>query len=529
MFATKPHHTSVSGLTTAEATLFYSKTVERYARFFDRPEQRLRFLNNTVTHQVACKEKLDRALESYNFIKKLGLYERIKSTGFYDRLLDLWLHRSICRELKEMLPSDSNERRKLLQRSKASFTTRLLFRSYEMRRLLCGVAATACVVALLGFAYTAVWTARRVNVYLASRGRIERKNTNSASTQNALIADSSVKHLPDYRPEKVWLVEQQGAYERYSNGARILTDFETANHARGFYVLPHNQATLVKTSSNDGDQQVRREPIGIVYHTSESDMLPFTSDNNASIETHTRGLLEYVRKNKSYNYLIDRFGQVYRVVRDTDAANHAGNSIWSDAEGVYVGLNESFLGVCFETNSKSDSLDEQLTEAQLVAGRLLTQVLRSRYNLDDANCVTHGLVSVNPSNMLICYHHDWARNFPFAAFGLSDKYKVAPASVSEFGFTYDDEIAEKLGGDVWSGVKLGEEEFRRRAEESDMTPEEMRPRMRERYHQQMNLTLRLRISHPAEAEASRQTDGSAAPTTTSSSSSLSSRSNARQT
>jgi hypothetical protein len=238
-------------------------------------------------------------------------------------------------------------------------------------------------------------------------------------------------------------------------------------------------------------------------------MLPFTSDNNASIEEHTRGLLEYVRRHKSYNYLIDRFGQVYRVVRDADAAHHAGNSVWSDAEGVYVGLNESFLGVCFETNSKSDSLNEQLTEAQLVAGRLLTQVLRSRYQLDDANCVTHGLVSVNPSNMLICYHHDWARNFPFEAFGLSDKYKVAPASVSEFGFTYDEEIAAKLGGDVWAGVKLAEEEFRRRAEELNRTPEEMRRHMRERYQAEMNLTLRLRTTHPpTEAEASRQTDNS---------------------
>lgn len=522
MFATKPHNTSVRGLTTAEATLFYSKTVERYARFFDRPEQRLRFLNATLSHQIACKEKLDHALGSYVLIKSFGLSDRIKSTGFYDRLLDLWLYRYICRELKDILPSASNERRKLLRLSKASFTTQLLFRCYEMRRLLYGVAATACVVAILGLGFTAVRTARRVNVYLATRVQSERKNTNSASNQNALIAESRVKHLPDYRPEKVWLVEQQSTYERYSNGARILTDFETENHARGYYVLPHDQATLVKTSSAAGGQ-VRREAVGIVYHTSESDMLPFTSDNNASIEMRTRGLLEYVRKNRSYNYLIDRFGQIYRVVRDTDAANHAGNSVWSDAEGIYVGLNESFLGVCFETNSKSDSLDEQLTEAQLVAGRLLTQVLRSRYNLDDANCVTHGLVSVNPSNMLICYHHDWARNFPFAAFGLSDKYKVAPASVSEFGFTYDDEIAEKLGGDVWSGVKLAEEEFRRRAERSDVTPEEMRRRMRQRYQEQMNLTLRLRTSHPAAVEASRQTDGSTTIT------SPSSRSNVRQT
>ena len=522
---TKPQTPSVSGLTTAEATLFYSKTVERYARFFDRPEQRLRFLNNTLAHQLACKENLDRALESHGFLKRLGLYNRIKKAGFYDRVLDLWLHRHICRELKDMLPSASSERRKLLQQSKASFTTRLLFRCYEMRRVLYGVAAAVCVVAVVGVSYTAVWSARRASTYLASRRQSERRFVNAAeSNQNAAVAGSSVKHLPDYRPEKVWLVEQQGNYERYSNGARILTDYETENHTRGYYVLPHGQSAFVKTNgSSNGDAEVRRAPVGIVYHTSESDMLPFTSDNNASIETHTRGLLEYVRRNKSYNYLIDRFGQVYRVVRDADAANHAGNSVWSDAEGVYVGLNESFLGVCFETNSESDSLDEQLTEAQLVAGRLLTQVLRSRHNINDANCVTHGLVSVNPTNMLICYHHDWARNFPFEAFGLSDKYKVAPASVSEFGFTYDEEIAEKLGGDVWAGVKLAEEEFRRRAEELHKTPEEMRRHMRERYQAEMNLTLKLRTSHPAtEAEASRQTDASTASPTTS-------RPNARQT
>jgi hypothetical protein len=524
MFAeTKPPISSVSELTTAEATLFYSKTVERYARFFARPEQRLRFLNNTIEHQLACKAKLDHALESHRYLKKFGLYDRIKNKGFYDRLLDLALHRHICRELKDSLPSDSHERRKLLQHSKASFTTRLLFRCYEMRRLLYGAAVATCVVAILGVGYSAVWSARRVNSYLASRRPVERRYANApAGNQNAAIAESSVKHLPDYRPEKVWLVEQQDTYERYSNGARILSDYETGNHTRGYYVLPHGQGALVKTG-NSSDAEVRRTPVGIVYHTSESDMLPFTSDNNASIEVHTRGLLEYVRKNKSYNYLIDRFGQVYRVVRDTDAANHAGNSVWSDQEGIYVGLNESFLGVCFETNSKSDSLDEQLTEAQLVAGRLLTQVLRSRYNIHDADCVTHGLVSVNPSNMLICYHHDWARNFPFEAFGLSDKYKVAPASVSEFGFTYDEEIADMLGGDVWAGVKLAEAEFRRRAEERNMTPEAMRRHMRERYQEEMNLTLRLRTSHPAtEAEASRQTDASTSSPATS-------RANARQT
>ncbi len=233
-------------------------------------------------------------------------------------------------------------------------------------------------------------------------------------------------------------------------------------------------------------------------------MLPFTPDQNDSIEARSRGLLEYVRRHKSYNYLIDRFGQIYRVVRDEDAAHHAGNSVWADERSLYVGLNESFIGVCFETSMSAGTKEEQMTEAQVVAGRLLTQIIRNRHRIDDANCVTHGLVSVNPSNMLIAFHHDWARNFPFEAMGLSDKYKVAPASVSHFGFTYDDEIVAKLGGALWSGVKAAEDELNARAASERTTPEELRGRMRERFREQMNLSYKFRGSPaPREGEVSR--------------------------
>jgi N-acetyl-anhydromuramyl-L-alanine amidase AmpD len=265
-----------------------------------------------------------------------------------------------------------------------------------------------------------------------------------------------------------------------------LTNYETTNHLRGYTVF--NRERVVS-----GDA-IRREPIGIVYHTSESHLMAFTPDNNDSIETHSRGLLEYVQKNQSYHYVIDRFGQIYRIVRDEHAANHAGNSVWANGQDIYVGLNESFIGVSFETNSQAGSLHEQLTEAQILSGRLLTQILRSRYQIEDANCVTHGLVSVNPQNMLIAFHHDWARNFPFEAMGISDKYKVAPASVSEFGFTYDDETVNKLGGTLWAGVKTAEEEFKRRVEDARSTPEAMRRILRERYRNQMASQLHLRSS-----------------------------------
>jgi hypothetical protein len=213
-----------------------------------------------------------------------------------------------------------------------------------------------------------------------------------------------------------------------------------------------------------------------------------------------------VQANKSYNYLIDRFGQVYRIVRDDQAANHSGNSIWADRKGVYVGLNESFLGVCFETTSAADQTDEQLTEAQILSGRLLTQILRSRYDIDDAACVTHGLVSVNPSNMLVSYHHDWVRGFPFEAMGLSDKYKIATASISVYGFTYDSSVVESAGGEIWPGALIAEAEFRSRAESAQVTVEEMRRRMLDLYRVQMNDQNTTRRLSPEDSQTTETKD-----------------------
>jgi hypothetical protein len=255
---------------------------------------------------------------------------------------------------------------------------------------------------------------------------------------------------PDSGPEKVWLVEQGKGFERYSNGARVLTELETTNRPRGYYLFREGKA-----ATDEGSGTSRRDRLS---HLRERHTAVDARQQRVHREPQPRAL-EYVRRNKSYNYVIDRFGQIYRIVRDDDAANHAGNSVWSDAGATYVGLNESFLGVCFET--KTGEAAEQLTEAQLVAGRMLTQLLRSRHKIDDADCVTHALVSVNPSNERICFHHDWAHGFPFGAFGLSDKYGVAPASVAEFGFTYDADVVAELGGALWPGVGAGEEEFRR--------------------------------------------------------------------
>jgi hypothetical protein len=466
-----------------DTTITYSKIVERYARFFDRPEMRLRFLNNTLAQEAATREKLEHVLRRFEFFKKTDLYER---------LLEFWFYRLIYDELRKLLPTARKERRQLLLRNKAPITTQLFFHCYQIRHLMYGLGLIVAAVTVFGLYTMALWSTHRVNDYLAQRYQIHVFANSDENSNKDRLTQQGADFLPDYQPEKVWLVEQKDSTERYSNAGRILTTYETSNRPRSYQVF--QPATGTSTG------EVSKDPVGIVYHTSESHLTSFTPDNNESIESHSRGLLEYVQRHKSYNYVIDRFGQIYRIVRDEEAANHAGNSVWAGADGVYVGLNDSFLGVCFETNSKADSLEEQLTEAQLIAGRLLTQILRSRYQIADANCVTHGLVSVNPGNMLICFHHDWARNFPFAAMGLSDKYKVAPASISEFGFTYDSETISMLGGSLWSGVKEAEEKFKRRADESNVKPDELRRQMRQRYLEQMNQQRRLRNSSNTEDE-----------------------------
>jgi hypothetical protein len=464
-----------------DTTMAYSKIVESYAHFFDRPEMRLRFLNHTLAQEAVTREKIER---------RLSRFESFKKTELYQRLLEFCFYRLVYDELKKQLPSARAERRQLFLRNRVPLMTRLFFHCYQMRHLTYGIGLAMAAVTLFGLYTMAIWSTHKVNDYLAERYQIHVFADSDAKTSPGQFTLADASYLPDYQPEKVWLVEQKDGTERYSNAGRILTTYETNSHPRSYQIF--------QPETGETDGQVRRDPIGIVYHTSESDLMSFTSDNNESIESHSRGLLAYVQRHRAYNYVIDRFGQIYRIVKDEEAANHAGNSVWADNRGVYVGLNDSFLGVCFETNSKADSLEEQLTEAQLIAGRLLTQILRSRYNLSDSNCVTHGLVSVNPSNMLICFHHDWARGFPFAAMGLSDKYKVAPASI-EFGFTYDSETISVLGGSLWSGVKEAEERFQRRAASANLKPEELRREMRQRFVEQMNQQRRLRNA-PAEDE-----------------------------
>lgn len=273
---------------------------------------------------------------------------------------------------------------------------------------------------------------------------------------------------------RVWLVETNRESELYSNGLRINNQYLTETQARGY-------SAVARERIDAGVTQRRTEPVGIVYHTTESHMAPFEEGQTKTLRRDGEGLLEYVQRNRSYHFVIDRFGQVFRVVRESDYANHAGHSVWADAAWIYINLNQSFFGVAFEAQSRLGGEDATVNAAQLHAGRILTDMLRARYGIASANCVAHAQVSVNPANLRAGYHTDWAANLPFHELGLDDNYGRPPASVLLFGFGVDT-LLENVGGEpLRQGLKSAEDQVRQEATARGIPVDRYREILRKRY------------------------------------------------
>lgn len=269
---------------------------------------------------------------------------------------------------------------------------------------------------------------------------------------------------------RVWLVEHSDLLELYSNGLRIDLTFAVSNRPRD----PFPIFSLAGGPEPVGEGNA---PVGIVYHTTESNLAPFEEGENSHLQRLGRNLVEWVRQERSYHYVIDRFGRVYRVVQETDAANHVGTSIWADSKGVYVNLNDSFLGVSFE--GQTGAADE-VTPAQVTAAKELTEMLRSRYGIAAENCITHAQVSVNPDNMRIGSHTDWAGKFPYAGVGLPDNYSIPLPSMYMFGFTYD-KVFLRATGTRWSGLELAELQVARHAAAEGLETVRYRAILQHRY------------------------------------------------
>lgn len=387
------------------------KIVDRYARYIESPVLRLKFLN------AVMKSK-----------PQSGVRMRLPFVG------SLPERARLITELSKVLPLQN----------RVPFSLRLTAFLYKIRFAVYTLSAAAVLAASLGLIYVASRAVNSITSAIQAKPASSQTANENASDGSAVAAIGSEAGLP---LDKVWLAEKTDTDEFYSNGARILTEYETGGAKRNFY-----RFDLEKLNKNAGDFELLSKPVGIVYHLTESDLLPFSDNYNKSLIRTSEELMDYARRHKLYNYIIDRFGRIFRIVRDEDIAYHAGNSIWSDARNVYLNLNASFIGISFEGKSGTAKGADGINEAQIYAARVLTAVLRSKYQINDANCTTHGLVSTNPSSRLLGHHTDWVANFPFEAVGLTNKYTTELYAISHFGFAYDQAYIAAAGGKRWPGL-----------------------------------------------------------------------------
>jgi hypothetical protein len=309
----------------------------------------------------------------------------------------------------------------------------------------------------------------------ASGPRVRAANEIPRLPAAASLGPATVRVAP--MPE-IWQVEGTDAFETYSNGLRIDNRYSIANHPRSYLAFSARRP-------DDARGERRSVPAGIVFHTTESLQAPFEPGQNSALKGIGESLLTYVRAKRAYHFLIDRFGRVYRVVRETDSANHAGTSIWSDPDWLYLNLNQSFLAVSFETQTSPGQEEAAVSPAQVRSAAMLTDMLRKRYGIPARNCVTHAQVSVNASNLQIGYHLDWASSFPFEQLGLPDNYELPLPSVFQSGFQYDLSFERRAGARVYQEAQLGEQILRQRAAAAHLQVPVYRKALQKRYRRQL--------------------------------------------
>ena len=270
------------------------------------------------------------------------------------------------------------------------------------------------------------------------------------------IAQASAAPIPD-TIANVWLVDQSRDFETYSNGLRIDDRYVKPFQKRIFY--PVYQRGAIDASQ----PECRSEPAGIVYHTTESDQARFTADQNARLKRigegrHRRGAAEPQLSFPDRSFWPGvphcsggRRGQSCGLL-----------GVGRRQYASIVNLNSSFLGIAFETQTQLGDMPSA-NPAQVHAARILTEMLRAKYHIPQSNCVTHAQVSVNPDNMLVGYHTDWAGNFPFRDIGLNDNYALPPPSIYAFGFNYDPAFVHATGVRLWQGLALAEDQMQTQA------------------------------------------------------------------
>ena len=132
--------------------------------------------------------------------------------------------------------------------------------------------------------------------------------------------------------------------------------------------------------------EVHDRPVGILFHTSESDIWPLEEAFNEKLRDSSQNLLRYLRRNRVYHYLIDRFGRVYRVVEEEDKANHAGHLGLERGRAASTSTSTTPLGVSLRDALGGRPRAAHHARPSSRRGRSLTDYLRHKWDDRPATC-----------------------------------------------------------------------------------------------------------------------------------------------
>src|SRR5271166_5498928 len=98
----------------------------------------------------------------------------------------------------------------------------------------------------------------------------------AASPHPRFTAQPRSSQKPEAAPGRVWLVEANDRFELYSNGLRLETQFVTNTQPRAYL-------SLSREGMDTHPARLRFDPVGIVFHTTESHMAPFEEEQNGTL------------------------------------------------------------------------------------------------------------------------------------------------------------------------------------------------------------------------------------------------------
>ena len=130
----------------------------------------------------------------------------------------------------------------------------------------------------------------------------------------------------------------------------------------------------------------------IIIHTSECDL-------KTTLKIVSKGKQDnykWISRGGHAHYVIARNGQTYRILDKKYKANHAGLSMWN---GQY---NISRISVGIELIAYHN---RNITESQYRSVRILTDILKRIYHLDNRSVLTHSQVAYARPNQKVPYNH----------------------------------------------------------------------------------------------------------------------------